>query len=198
MSELFYREIQAGEHLPIFNKLFTKEGLECIDYNKQLYHITDHNSSKSYEIWSKGVFLTDRQCISHRISSCRQRYYRFSKNSSLKEIMSHLMDSDGKFPSHCSLTGERLVYKRVAFPDRNSPLDKFSPRFLFSPSIDRIDNSLGYEVGNIQIISWLANRFKSDCGLEKFKEIINHIASNKDSIFRKLEQKGTLNKFINE
>lgn len=37
----------------------------------------------------------------------------------------------------------------------------------FSPSLDRIDNRFGYVPGNVQVISWRANRLKGDATLEE-------------------------------
>lgn len=53
----------------------------------------------------------------------------------------------------------------------------------FSPSLDRIDSTKGYIPGNIQVISWRANRLKSNSCLEELEKlvqylkIINHDAS---------------------
>jgi hypothetical protein len=47
----------------------------------------------------------------------------------------------------------------------------------FSPSLDRIDSSRGYVVGNVQIISWRANRLKSNGTLEEFKRIVSFLQS---------------------
>ena len=44
-----------------------------------------------------------------------------------------------------------------------------------SPSLDRIDSNKGYEAGNIRIISWRANRLKSDGTLEEFEKIVNDL-----------------------
>lgn len=40
-----------------------------------------------------------------------------------------------------------------------------------SPSLDRIDNAHGYVVGNVWVISWRANRLKSDSTLQELKLI---------------------------
>lgn len=40
-----------------------------------------------------------------------------------------------------------------------------------SPSLDRINSSIGYEIGNIHIISWRANRIKNDSTPEELMRI---------------------------
>lgn len=42
-----------------------------------------------------------------------------------------------------------------------------------SPSIDRIDNNLGYVKGNIVIVSTKANRIKSDATLDELIKLVN-------------------------
>lgn len=38
-----------------------------------------------------------------------------------------------------------------------------------SPTLDRINNSLGYEKGNVIVVSWRANQLKSDASLEEMQ-----------------------------
>lgn len=47
-----------------------------------------------------------------------------------------------------------------------------------SPSLDRIDTSKGYIIGNLKIISNRANRIKSDSTLEEIKNIYNYMLKN--------------------
>jgi hypothetical protein len=44
-----------------------------------------------------------------------------------------------------------------------------------SPSIDRIDNSLGYVPGNVRLISWRANSLKSDAVIEELEAVIRYM-----------------------
>ncbi len=41
-----------------------------------------------------------------------------------------------------------------------------------SPSLDRLDNTLGYIPGNVQVISWKANQIKSNATLQELQAIV--------------------------
>lgn len=74
------------------------------------------------------------------------------------EIAFHEID----WPSHCPILGCLLEYCS----------DK---RVENSPSFDRIDPSLGYVKGNVQIISWRANRIKNDGSAEEHRKIADYL-----------------------
>lgn len=67
----------------------------------------------------------------------------------------------GEPPTHCSILGLKLQYER---PGVKGPRDA-------SPSIDRIDNALGYIKGNVRVISHRANRLRSDATLAELQAI---------------------------
>ena len=55
----------------------------------------------------------------------------------------------------------------LGIPFTNIKQDKKSKKIGSNPSLDRIDNTLGYIPGNIQVISWKANSMKSDATKEE-------------------------------
>lgn len=60
-----------------------------------------------------------------------------------------------------------ITYPEIVFPEicpvLGKPLDYYADkRNEWSPSFDRTDPSKGYVSGNVQIISWRANRIKND------------------------------------
>ncbi len=66
-------------------------------------------------------------------------------------------------PEFCPILGIRLqVNDGIA--DRDS-----------SPSLDRVDSSSGYIKGNIRVISWLANKYKSNLSIEHIKKLYEYI-----------------------
>lgn len=48
-----------------------------------------------------------------------------------------------------------------------------------SPSLDRIDNSLGYIKSNVHVISMRANRIKNDATLQELKSVVKYLDSVK-------------------
>ena len=46
-----------------------------------------------------------------------------------------------------------------------------------SPSLDRIDNSKGYIPGNVMVVSYKANRMKSNATLEELKLLVENLSN---------------------
>lgn len=78
------------------------------------------------------------------------------------ELFKHLSIN---LPTHCPILNTKLNY--------NS--NKEQSRY-FSPSVDRIDSSKGYEINNVHIISWRANRIKNDATLDELKKIYDYLS----------------------
>ena len=67
-----------------------------------------------------------------------------------------------EWPTHCPILGIELDY--------------FSEyRAEASPSFDRLDTSKGYVPGNVQILSWRANRIKNDGTAEEHRKIADYL-----------------------
>ena len=72
------------------------------------------------------------------------------------------------------------------------PIDNRCPVFGFllefnssgfretSPSIDRIDSTLGYTLDNIQVISWKANRLKAYATVEDLEAVVSFMKKEND------------------
>lgn len=86
------------------------------------------------------------------------------KRAKLKNIYFDIEIQDiPPIPEICPILGITIKSNNT-----NSPLDS-------SPSLDRIDNSLGYIKNNIQIISNRANRIKSNSTIEELEKIIKYL-----------------------
>ena len=71
---------------------------------------------------------------------------------------------DIEWPRYCPILGLELLYL--------SPWDRKQEA---SVSFDRIDNTKGYVKGNVQIVSWRANRIKNDGTTEEHRLIYEHM-----------------------
>lgn len=69
-----------------------------------------------------------------------------------------LVPGDILVPSHCPILGIPLVIADGRQTDN-------------SPSLDRIDYRKGYIKGNVEVISWKANRIKSNATIEELMKV---------------------------
>jgi hypothetical protein len=76
-----------------------------------------------------------------------------------------ISESDIVIPENCPVLGIKLSLS-------NSKLSNNSP------TLDRVDPSKGYVKENIKVISWRANRLKSDASLEEIEKIVYYLYKN--------------------
>jgi hypothetical protein len=74
-----------------------------------------------------------------------------------------------------SLVREDVVIPEFC-PALGLKLEKGSAPFQpCSPSIDRVDSSKGYVRGNVQVVSWRANRLKADATIEELEKVLAYM-----------------------
>lgn len=67
-------------------------------------------------------------------------------------------------PTHCPVLGIELTYPGAGIGRRPG-----------SASLDRLDNSRGYVPGNVAIMSWRANKLKSDATLQELRALVAYM-----------------------
>lgn len=90
----------------------------------------------------------------------KNMWWRAKKRAEKNGIEFDILKEDIVIPEKCPVFGFDFVVG-----DGKGPSDK-------SPSLDRIDNRKGYVRGNIQVISFKANKMKNDCTLEDVEKLL--------------------------
>lgn len=127
------------------------------DLFQQLYGKRGLNNgrSKDRQFQNRKNLLRERANPEKRLYNAAK--YRSSKNG----LEFNISLSDIKIPDVCPVLGIPLVQGNEEFNN--------------SPSLDRIDSTKGYIVGNIQVISQRANTIKRDATLEELKLLVKHL-----------------------
>ena len=100
---------------------------------------------KPKKIWRHE--FPERQLLYNLKCKCRRRGLDFD-----------LALEDLKIPGRCPVLGIPLEWSKGQRTDN-------------TPSIDRIDNGRGYVKDNVIIVSWRANRLKSDATIEELRRL---------------------------
>ena len=91
-------------------------------------------------------------------------FYQSRVRAKAKGIANTLTLEDIIIPEFCPVLGIKLEQGKGS-----------GGRIDSSPSIDRIDTSKGYTPDNIKIISWRANKLKSNSSIEEMEAILNYM-----------------------
>lgn len=86
--------------------------------------------------------------------------YTSRSRAKFKGLEHSITKQDLTIPTHCPVLGIELDYGPNATGRGRKHLDN-------CPSLDRINSSKGYVPGNVQIISWRANKLKQDATKEE-------------------------------
>lgn len=79
--------------------------------------------------------------------------------ASEKGLEFNIQPDDVTIPTHCPLLGTPILVGQ-SFSHREA-----------APTLDRIDNSKGYVKGNVWVISYRANRIKTDATVEELETV---------------------------
>lgn len=154
-------------------KTMLKEGksLEAIG---ELYGV---KKQRVYQILTKFGIETPTKKRKNFLRGKEPKYYWLSRMLCIKGVSKEdrlKLLNELEIPEVCPALGIKLNYNGVENQGWTRRDD--------SPSIDRIDSNKGYEVDNIQIMSWRANRIKNDSTPEELMLIAKymHTLTKKD------------------
>ena len=149
-------------------KAMLKEGksLEAIG---NLYGV---KKQRVYQVLTKFGIETPNRTRANFLRGKEPKYYWLSRmlcNKGVSKADRLKLLSELDVPDVCPALGIKLNYNGVEGTGWTRQDD--------SPSIDRIDSNKGYEVNNIQIMSWRANRIKNDSTPEELMLIAKYMHS---------------------
>ena len=180
-----HKEYMKEYHKEYYSKPENKERQK--EYHKEYYsrpEVTEHRKEYYKEYYSKPEVREHRkeyvkEYYSKPGAKERQKEYMkeyYSKPEVIERRKEYYSSIPGKLASIKSRSRIKnlefnvtLEYLESIYPDDslcpllNIPLDWNAPsKHPSTPSVDRIDSSKGYIKGNVQWVSWRANRLMSD------------------------------------
>lgn len=92
----------------------------------------------------------------------KRMFHNAKKRAVAKGLEFLLQAKDVEIPEVCPVLGVKLEAGKGKFCDA-------------SPSLDRINPSLGYVPGNVRVICWRANRIKNNATAEELGKILRYM-----------------------
>lgn len=102
--------------------------------------------------------------LAWRQKNCRTVLLNVARTRALKKgLKFSIREKDISWETHCPILGVKLSYGGMRGRDMDAA------------SLDRLNNKKGYIKGNVFVISWRANRLKSDATREELQAIISYV-----------------------
>lgn len=162
---------ECGECRKTYHKRLHKETYvpshhikKCLDCNVEI-----ETNAGLTKYCKKCAILRSRESkriYHHRKKANAPELYLYNKSKSrakTKSLDFNIDVEDIVIPKMCPLLNTRLI----------TSMDK--DRTDNSPSLDRIDNSKGYIKGNVIVVSWRANRLKSNGTIEELSLLVKNL-----------------------
>jgi hypothetical protein len=155
------RKLQRKIYEKNYSKEYHEKNKAVINAKTKIWRMKNKDALKKHrETW----YSSPLNRLKHSVNSARQRAIK--KNIVFNIEINDLLP----IPKYCPILGIELNFKGVkGFIDD-------------SPSIDRIEPSKGYIKGNVKVISWRANRIKSDASVQELKLVIDYIERERNEI----------------
>jgi len=104
----------------------------------------------------------------HRGNPARSYVLAAKGRANRQDVPFDLQPEDIIFPETCPILGIPLFFSQRG-------------RTNNTPSIDRVIPAKGYVKGNIEIISWRANRLKNDASFEELEKLVEYMRKYNDN-----------------
>ena len=164
----------------------TKSGLcgECKDCGKerkrkQYLENREEILAKSREKYARGE-VTKKPLTQEQRKRLNSRIRQLRREDPTKFLLSECRGRAKEKGIDFSITLDDLVYTGIC-PILHTPLTVGNGKLSDnSPTIDRLDNSLGYVKGNVWIVSYLANRMKSSATKEQLIKFADFVYETYD------------------
>lgn len=124
-----------------------------LSWQKRMYL----NQGETYREYRRGLRFKDPVGTLLRVARSRAKK---------KGIEFSITKADLPMPGKCPCCDGRIAMR--SGPTKSGPTPE-------SPSIDRMDSTLGYVAGNVAIICWRCNELKRDASLDELKRIVSWI-----------------------
>jgi hypothetical protein len=148
------------KHGHISERLIMGACLECKKIIDKNYKENNKKHIKEYhKKYAKENYSTEKRRKQY-IENVESELYHHAKNRAKnKNLQFNIIKEDIVIPEKCPVFDVPLNFENK---------DNV-------PTLDRVDNTQGYIKGNIQVISFKANRLKNSSSMDELKKIINYM-----------------------